>query len=604
MIQKLQLGGGLFVDSVGSIVRSQQQPVQQTQSSDTGILSDKLLSDLRAKAIPVDMDAFMNQVTKLEQDLQYGFADKRAIRKLEATANRMVQQYDYLKQAEERAVNNDALGEVAVGDRGQLFVLNDKGEINQVSSSEYNYEKNGPALTINELIEHRKFNPTQTFDTSLTQTIRNNLGMSKINQYLLNIIKSVGEASTTSEAYTDLASYIGQEAAKRPTEEQLASLQRMSQLISQLGPDAIFKVKNTQEGKNLDAAFQYIQSVLPRNMRLQLMGRNVAAGNSPESGNQYIQSLIAGALTTSNSTKNESYISYDVSMNKALGVETEKHQTTMTGLEQLIQGTLGKREYQIVSKNNSGLQLSLSGAGLGKLTDAQNKLVNESILSDALNRGLGALIDQNNIFFGDDKISPHMLDKFVYDGADVVNIWAPVGVDGNVDFGKLQKYEELRQKVKNNPQLTQQDIQQLMAEIGIYGTLDSNGDFVGQDPNMAQFIVMTGLTSDEVIDNDQNEFSYKLPKKDKDLALEKIKQIYALSNKGLKKDARREFPTGWFDFSTDIIAAPIFMRVGTTARFDAGTIVGNGARITQQPYSALIANDQARPINKPSSSIL
>ena len=276
----------------------------------------------------------------------------------------------------------------------------------------------------------------------------------------------------------------------------------------------------------------------------------------------------------------------------------------MTGLEQLAQGTLGQRSYTIVSKNNSGLALTLKGSGLGKLTDAKNNLVNESILSDALNSGLGALIDSNNIFFGDQKISPNMLDQFVYDGNDVINIWAPVSADGGVDFSKLQKYEELRQKIKANPSLSQEDIAYLMQEIGINGTLDKNGNFVGNDPNMGQFIVLTGITSDEVIDDSENEVSYKLHGKDKDLTLEKIKQIYGVANKGLKGDARRSFKTGWFDWTTDLIAAPIFMRLGQTAQYDASTIVGNGPRITTNQYTDLVAREQARQINKPSSSLL
>ena len=276
----------------------------------------------------------------------------------------------------------------------------------------------------------------------------------------------------------------------------------------------------------------------------------------------------------------------------------------MTGLEQLVMGTLGKRQLNIVGKSNSGIQFTLDGAGMGKLTDAKNDIVNASVLSSALDRGLGALIDQNNIFFGDQKISPDILNKFVYDGQDVVNVWAPVGPNGGVDFGKLAQYEELRKTIKNNPNLTQGDIQQLMAEIGINGTIDPNGNFVGNDPNMAQFIVLTGLTSDEVIDDDENEFSYKLQGDDKKQALERIKTIYAMHNKGKKGDQREKFPTGWFDWSTGIVAAPIFMRVGDTARFDAGTIVGHGARVAQQPYSSLIAKDQAQPIVKPSSSIL
>jgi len=160
---------------------------------------------------------------------------------------------------------------------------------------------------------------------------------------------------------------------------------------------------------------------------------------------------------------------------------------------------------------------------MGKLTDADNNLVNESILSDALNSGLGALIDTNNIFFGDQKISANMLDQFIYDGNDVINVWAPVNAEGGVDLSKLKQYEELRQKIKSNPNLSKSEISQLMSEIGINGTIDQNGNFVGSDPNMAQFIVLTGITSDEVIDDSENELSYTLHGEDKDYTFEKIK---------------------------------------------------------------------------------
>ena len=107
-----------------------------------------------------------------------------------------------------------------------------------------------------------------------------------------------------------------------------------------------------------------------------------------------------------------------------------------------------------------------------------------------------------------------------------------------------------------------------------------------------------------ISDDSENEVSYKLHGKDKDLTLEKIKQIYGVANKGLKGDARRSFKTGWFDWTTDLIAAPIFMRLGQTAQYDASTIVGNGPRITTNQYTDLVAREQARQINKPSSSLL
>jgi hypothetical protein len=139
------------------------------------------------------------------------------VRKLEAQINRVVQQADYLQVAEERAMKNDSFGEIAVGDRGELFVFTDGGDIKKVAINEYDINKHGAALTVNELIEQRKFNPTQAYDSSITTAIGNNVGMSKITEYIQKIVASVGSSENSSEAYTDLAGIVGREMAKRPT---------------------------------------------------------------------------------------------------------------------------------------------------------------------------------------------------------------------------------------------------------------------------------------------------------------------------------------------------------------------------------------------------
>ena len=617
MTNKFQTGGQVFFNAVANpfsdaaVADRTYSAAQSSKAATQELVPKELILELYKKGIPVDVDYVTQQLSRLEDRLNKGLPVTKAMtHSVMSKINKVLQNSKYLEDAEKYSEKNDAIGEIAVGNyygRGQLYVLDRKNDIKSIDLAQYDPEKHGPALTINELIEHRKFNPTQAFDTSLTRIINSNIGMSKINNRIQEIIKTVGSAETTSEAYTDLVSYLGQESAKRPTRDQLATLQSMAQALQTLGPDAIFKNKQVFESKNVQDAFKYIESVLPRSEKMQLIGRYIANGGDRKNAEAYVQSLIINALNSSNDVKSGNYIDYEGAINKAAGTQAgnkEGKQVNMTGLEQLAQGTLGQRAYTIVSKNNSGLALTLKGAGLGKLTDAKNNLVNESILSDALNSGLGALIDTNNIFFGDQKISPNMLDQFVYDGNDVINIWAPVSADGGVDFSKLQKYEELRQKIKANPSLSQEDIAYLMQEIGINGTLDKNGNFVGNDPNMGQFIVLTGITSDEVIDDSENEVSYKLHGKDKDLTLEKIKQIYGVANKGFKGDARRSFKTGWFDWTTDLIAAPIFMRLGQTAQYDASTIVGNGPRITTNQYTDLVAREQARQINKPSSSLL
>ena len=440
----LQLGGQMWTQSFANplLAQKQQTKTTKTSGSEDGLLSESLLKDLRGHGIPVDYDAFMDQVSKLDQRMAVGLpVSSKAIRDLEAQANRVIQQNDYLKEAEKLADKNDARGEIAVGGRGQLYTLQENGKIKTVSMADYDAEKDGPAMTVNELIEHRKFNPTQQFDTTLTQVIGNSIGMQKINDYIMNIIQKVGSAETTEEAYIDLASYIGREAAKKPSQQELQNLQNLYSAISELGPDALFKSKEVRESKNLREAFDYIQSILPRDMQTQLRGRYVASGGNLNDSGTYIQSIIASSLGAANKTKNESYIDYETSLNKAAGKGNDMDQKrNLKSIETLIQGSLNKIDYHLTSSKNPSLGMVLHGNVIGALTNFDNNIVPKAPMSTAIQSSIGPLIDKNHMTMGSQKINESMLDTIVYDGNDVINVWAPVDSNGDIDLGRMQVF--------------------------------------------------------------------------------------------------------------------------------------------------------------------
>jgi hypothetical protein len=92
--------------------------------------------------------------------------------------------------------------------------------------------------------------------------------MSKVVDYIQKIVTTVGSSETQTEAYTDIAGIVGREAAKKPSQQQLAAMQELNRLAQIVGPDAIFKETMIQKTSNIKEAFEYIQSVLPRNMML------------------------------------------------------------------------------------------------------------------------------------------------------------------------------------------------------------------------------------------------------------------------------------------------------------------------------------------------
>lgn len=616
-MKQFQLGGNIYGRSWANTwhkTRSTDTTTTQGSSSSEGLLSDSLLKDLRGNGIPVDYDAFMDQVSSIEHKLSMGLpVSPRAIREIETKANRVIQQNNYLKKAEEQASKNNALGEIAVGNRGQLYTMTDKGNIKEVSINDYDYEKNGPAMTVNELLENRKFNPTQAFDTSITQTVGNSIGMETINDYIMQIVSKVGSAQTSQEAYIDLASYVGREAAKKPSEQDLLNLRALYEAISQVGPDALFKSKEVRESKNLQDAFKYIQSVLPRNMQVQLQGRYVASGGDLNDSGAYIQDIIAKSLNAANISKDQTSLDFDSAINKAAGTKAGagmEQKRNLKNLEVLVQGSLGKVNYNLTSSKNPSVGMQLHGTAVGALTNFDNNIIPKAPVTLAIESSIGPLIDKQHMSMGGQKITEGMLDSILYDGNDVINVWAPVDANGDVDLQGLKIFNDILSVFDQDPSLSVADKNKILAEYGINGKMNEDGSFTGSG-NMAQFLVFTGITSDKVLDKNLD-FVDTLSGDAKEYELDQIDRIYnALNSKKEFKHGNIEFKKGLFDFTTDILKAPVFMKLRPTAQQEVGTLSNHGPLVLTQPYQTQVVQDQLRynrqndqQIQKPSTSLI
>ena len=615
-IPKLLVGGSPSFQVIANPFAAPAEDSATTSSKSSGkkdgLLSESLLNELYKKGIPVDVDNFVAKLAQYEQQEQWGIGvSPAAIRGLEAQANRIIQQANYLNRAENFAEKNQAIGEIAVGSRGQLYTQDKEGNIHTVGMSEYDPDKHGNALTVGDLIEQRKFNPDKAYDIDMTQTINNNLGMQKINEYIQGIIKTVGDSSTTSEAYTDLASYVGKQFAKRPTEAQLKNLQQLQAALQQLGPDAIFKNKEIMKSRNMQEAFEYIRSVLPRDMRIQLSGRWVANGGTVDSSGKYMDSIIAQALTAANNTEYGDYLNFEAGINKAAGNTAEKEQNkNLKAIEVLTQGSLNKIDYKITSKSNPELGMTLHGTVSGALTNYDNNIIPKSPISTAIESSIGPLVDKQHVTMGSQKISESLFDTILYDGNDVINIWAPTDQNGDIDLSGLQTFNELLNYFDSDPSLSIADKNNILQQYGVQGYLNENGQFVGTG-NMSQFLVFTGITSDEVI-NDNDPFAETLSGDEKKFELDQIDRVYGyLNGQKRNKSGNLKFQKGWFDFTTDIIKAPVFMKLKPTAKTEVSTFANHGPLVSMPSYEELVARDQLRydkehstQVYQPSTSLL
>ena len=573
----LQSGGGVYFSSVAnpySAAAKADQSAASTSSSskDDGLIPKDLLKSLGDKGIPVDVDKFYGMLADFERKSEFGLGvNKRQLYALQAYANRIVKQSEYLENAEKRADQNGALDEFAVDSKGYLYVPTEEGGVQKVHASQFNASQQR-ALTVGELIEYRRFSPDLVDDTSIATTIGNNIGIEKINDYIQGILKAVGSTDDASEAYVNLGSIVGRAAARKPNEQQMAAMKELYELAQQIGPDAIFKVKDQYKTKNMEAAMSYIMSMLPNNIRTQLVARNVAAGGKYENSSKYAAAIIGMAAEAANDTKISHGIEYDAGINKALGNDEEsKRLQQATPMEVFWDGDLNRTEDILISDPNSKNKYGLSAPGntWGVLTDDKGNDVTHVPLSVGLNAGMAKYLDLSQAYIGDIKIDPSQLQDIAYESDKIAAVWLPIDSEGNIDWRGFKAYSQAEKEIKEQHLTDPKDKADKHRQKGSYITYNSRGEAIPLR-KVEKFFMTYGYTSGNIIGD--STLSVELKGDREDAAEELIDAIYS---KKIKQSTGIGGIRGkhWWN---NIYKTPIFIKASKTASTDARIAAGHG----------------------------
>ena len=601
-IEKLQTGGQVFFSAVANPYsnaavadRTVTAASQSSKSGSEGLISKELINKLYEKGIPVDVDNFTRKLSEFERRIDIGLPiSNRQIRNLQSYANQIIKQSEYLTRAENTAEKNNALSEIAVSARGYLYVPDENGSIKQIHASKFDPE-NQQALTVGELIEHRKFNPSEVDDSDIATTIGTNIGIDKINDYIQDIIKTVGEASNTSEAYTDLAQLFGREAAKRPTAQQQEQIQNLYSLYQTLGPDAIFKIKESSSSKNIDSAYSYIMSMLPNNIRTQLIARNVVNGGKYEDGIKYASQLIQNALIMSNDVKQSYGMEYSSSANSSTKSKKAAEKSfNQTPIEKWLDGDLNQGEFTFSDGNKNKYGLTVKGSVMASLTNDNGKHVSNLPLGEALNVSIGPYLDKDKIYVGQNKVGEGMLNNIAYSSDKVAAVYMPTDGQGNIDWVGFNAYSQAEEYIKVNNISSPQEKNEIHSQFGSYARYDANGNQIQTD-GTEKFMVTYGYTIDDYAEANENKLYEELEGDAEDDAKDLVKRIYG--NKDIKKlgidgiNGQR--------FYDDICKVPVFIKISQFANSDAYTYAGHGAYVPQRSLEQDMMTQQlSAPVQK------
>ena len=582
-----------------------------TTSKNDGILSDGIMKKLLETGLNNDVDHLLNKMHVLETtDYSLGLdSQKKDLYEVYSLVNKVIQSGEQMKKAEEKALSNNSLDSIAIDNHGYIFTFDGK-KIGKTAISKYNAEKER-ALTVGELIQHRKENPEFAFDNTMLSTIANIPGQEQIQNYIGSIIDKIGSATDTTEAYQNISSMLQDRAAKKPTQQELYAIQEIAAIADKEGiQSALFKVKNSESSKNLQLGLNYLLKTLPSKFVNQLRAQYVVNyGGSFDKSGDYVVDMLSTTLDARNTTTNIYEEQYASELNNGMGTDSAKtiaskdKVRSMTTMENFFNQSLNWVEEGIqisFPEYRNQLELKVQGTKIPQLVkDDGSATVGRGPLRTLLEsdgKGMGKHLDMSNTYLGTDKVYSQQLNNVFYNNAEVANVWMPVDDNGNIDWASMTAFSEAEDEIKRNNitnPVEKNNIHYKYNSPAVYDPV--TGEY--KNGKVAQFLYTVGYTIDDNLSSSNNMYR-ELYGDEEELVDDELETVY--------EQFKTEF--GNKQKWDDIYQVPVFVKIKDNSNINSSYYGKQGSIVPhytiQQDKAIQAANQQpVTPIYSSASAL-
>lgn len=544
MILKLQQGG------VAAPPLVSYQPVmlsnnyqETTGTTDTKTskeaedLTDKDLLKMLDKlnGLPSDMTVLTNALQNFYIDQQYNpFPNTANIasRYLQALfqmkkANFNMEEY---KNAFNTVSKNGGINELAVNDRGQLFCMNNEGDFELFTVQQLKSNPNYQALTNSDLLDLRAHSPQLANNNEVLKVVKNGIGIETVTKMIQDNISNLGTSTESSEGY-----------AKMKSQQLITGLQDFINAQEQSGNydatvDNLYKSKLLTKSQAMQSqqALAYIYRTLPENAKT-LLKTKTQNGTDSEAI-ELVSTLINSKLDYSREFSLDLDQKADDSTNKN---EKDPNNKIEADLVMQIQAGQGGHDTVQTIDNKTGIGMTISGTAYEQVKDTSGNHIGKTSVENLINNsGLRSIINADNgIYFGDQKIDLNYLSSISYDGKGLLRTNLPIRPDGSPNFDLLDEYSKAQAEFLLSSQ-TQEDRIKIFGNTEKYPNLTSlvtpDGDF--DKSKFAPFIVVSGITTDGLIDIDKKNNTFITEVKQTPELVQELKSSLAVgSGKNIKQ---------------------------------------------------------------------
>lgn len=578
-VNKYQVGGILpvhtpwqysnFIGNQGTQSDSSNSSSSKSSTGDYEKMMIDVLKDMKGKVLPSEYDAFLRKVSKFINN-----PDQNSIVGILSHANLLLNNKESADKMSTELLKNEAQGEIARSGTNIYCRNLETGNIELLSAEDiqkrYKKNKTVQVLTYKDLDDLRRNDPNLGYKNSIINDIGEGVGMSKIDKFcndILSRIKAdiidksgIASKSDIKKSLTKIAQEIQ---GKNPTPEQIESFNQLLKIQEQMSNgDYSYHIKTQDSKKHIGIALNYIYSMMPKNMKEALIVQSQLYGNGKP------VELIASMLNFS--TQRE----------EVLDVKPENNSSgsnmRLNPTEMFLNGDLNQTTVDITLDNNHVVKFKGS---TGYLTDYQNKPLETTLLGNVLaNNNMGTILDKNQIYFGDQKVPQYTLNNFICKSDTAVNTMVPVKSNGDIDFAMFTKLQKAEQQINEAPNKTPEVIQTIYQRNGI--PTERIGDEIKPNLHLEPFIVVSGVTTDDVIKEPENNMFIQTVQND-DIADGyelMFESIYGNINAALNKAGAAEIdvPGGL------PIEGVIFMKLRPDAQMNVASRSGHGATVQGQ----------------------
>ena len=575
---------GKTASSKGSGDSSEEDKLDPLDKELLGLMKDQNL-------IPSDIEMIYNRLIAFQRRSQNlskmsglgGTSTYRSVMPGMLQIMNLVSKAKYNKAADDKILqqmmSENAGNEFALDGYGRMYVQNKDGKVIKVFPTEFDNEKHMP-LSNSQLLYLRERDPSLAFDDSIFEDMRNMVGMSTVSKEIDRIIKAFG----TEE---------GQRYLSRETAQIFADGQT---------PEGFYKLTMKAPAEGLKEAYKTIWDQLPTNMQNLLKIRAKVSGD--------IDPLLMIRDIWMHNTDKTQQIDYDATLTKAAGIDVDPLKTKKEAAEQLTQNNylqqignmrLHQTRATVVpraSKIYETAGMSVSAYNAGSPVDKQMDVLPKMSLADFRIKANAAKAgDFNSVTLGNRVLHPTEYDKVMYDGSSELNIvMLPYKRDpatGKItpDFGKLTAFNEVQQTIRNNPNMSQTELSQLLRSKGL--SLNDLEEDVIELKDTMPFLTVSAYASKDshTVTKAMEPFLEHLGNDvGKDVAdAFKNMLIYGTTNpsKSSKKISKQNTPERW-----DIYRGNVFIPMENAAR--AMLLSGIGEYVPKTDMTNFAARVEAR----------